>query len=91
MSAVRIPNHPKPHPGPDAGRPLPEDETAESRIREPEALSPDSAESPARKLQSELARRLWKPRRFTVRTVIAVLLVLCLSMTIANFFLITLA
>jgi hypothetical protein len=52
-------------------------------------LKAHGAGSPARKLQSYLAERLHRPHRISVRATLATLAVLCLSMTVAGFYLIT--
>jgi hypothetical protein len=52
-------------------------------------LKAHGAGSPARKLQSYLAERLHRPHRISVRATLATIAVLCLSMTVAGFYLIT--
>lgn len=52
-------------------------------------LKAHGAGSPARRLQSYLAERLHKPHRISVRATLATIAVLCLSMTVAGFYLIT--
>lgn len=89
MSAVRVPQEPNHDPKKDEGASSPAGTGLPSHVRYPEGKAGQSAHSPARQLQTELADRLQRPKQLSFRATLATVLVMCLSMSIAALSLIT--
>lgn len=90
MSALKVPKHH--HPEVDSEHEVtPEASADNSHEWQFGDLTAHGAESPARKLQSLLAERLHRAHRIPVRGTLAMLAVLCLSLSIAGLYLITIA
>lgn len=90
MSALKAPkdNHPETDAAHDAEANAPARETHGWQFGD---LKAHGAGSPARKLQSHLAERLHRANRLSIRGALATLAVICLSMSVAGLYLLTLA
>jgi len=86
VSAVRAPQEPNHDPKKDEGTPS---RALQGHVRYPDGKANQRVHSPARKLQTELADRLQRPKQLSLRATLATVLVMCLSMSIAALSLLT--
>ena len=89
MSAVRAPKSPEPGRRPDAGGKTPEELRIEDLVQRREEIKGHYRISPVQKMQADLAQRLHQPKTISFGAMVATLLVLCLSMSVATFVLLS--
>lgn len=83
MSAVRAPKNPEPGHRPDAEPKTPEERRIADLVERRDRIEGRYRISPVRQMQAELVERLSRPKAISIGAVLAMLIVLCLSMSFA--------